>query len=768
MLCAWRVALAVVLAVVAVGCSRDWDGLVEEARKHQADSDAGDVVDGGHDAGGDAGVEEDAGGDAATPDAAADAGMGTDAAAPDAGACDAGDEDEDGVCDDVDDCFGIGPEDDDGDGICDDRECVRYVRPNGLDDNGGLSWDDAVRHVQQAIGLAQGEQCDVWVAEGTYVPTLDENGDTTPPDPRELSFVTTPGVSLYGGFAGNESDREDRPWPRLPTVLSGDLGVVGDDSDNAYHVVMATNDVVIDGFTIAGGRVRVSRTGMRDRGAGLRAEAADRLFVRDVWIQDNAAVSGGGVFVLDSADVKLQGVVVEGNSADLVGGGVFVQGSQVIIDQSEIRQNVAVTGAGVRVEGSTLDLVASQVNDNTGHGLSVDNANEPMMGVNLYESIVFANTRGGLFAVGGQLYIEGSMVVANAGAPEGAGVYLDSGDLELSTSVVSHNDVGGSTGNGAGVWVGQSNLTITDSSFVRNLAGNVGGAVYAQTTASLPASTYIQGTNFVGNASTGGGGAIYSTGPILDVVDSGFFANEAFDGNGAGIAVLPPDGELYVSGSTFGVNTAGSYGGAIYFEGTDLTWVNGVAYGNAPDTLTHTTGVVDVDSLCADYPPPGSGIIDLDGSVEALGAPFDAIPGSGELYLYQPTGGTASACVDAGNMTIADDDLSEWPNMTTALTGDLDVGRVDLGRHYAPDKALIDFVDTSTADLVAWSSVRADRCWLFLYGVEANGNPYTTVRELDPVELDFGNEMLPTGFAGGVTLACFGVSGEPAVVAEVL
>ncbi|OON92301.1 MAG: hypothetical protein ATN34_00765 [Epulopiscium sp. Nele67-Bin002] len=60
-------------------------------------------------------------------------------------------------------------------------------------------------------------------------------------------------VSVYGGFDGNETSLSERNWEENLTVLSGDIGVRGDNSDNSIKVVIAANNI-IDGFTITAGQ----------------------------------------------------------------------------------------------------------------------------------------------------------------------------------------------------------------------------------------------------------------------------------------------------------------------------------------------------------------------------------------------------------------------------------------------------------------------------------------------------------------------------------
>jgi hypothetical protein len=121
----------------------------------------------------------------------------------------------------------------------------------------GKDWSTAFNNLEDALSAAvniTGTK-DIWVARGTYKPGL--NGE------RDKSFNLIQGISLLGGFAGNEFNYYDRKPEVNKSVLSGDLD--GDEarSDNdAYHVITlidtsgatgAGGGIRIDGFTIEGG-----------------------------------------------------------------------------------------------------------------------------------------------------------------------------------------------------------------------------------------------------------------------------------------------------------------------------------------------------------------------------------------------------------------------------------------------------------------------------------------------------------------------------------
>ena len=101
------------------------------------------------------------------------------------------------------------------------RSTVLYVDKdaNGMGD--GTSWTNAYTDLGEAL-VGQHSFNEVWVAEGTYLP-----GEI-----RASFFLLPPNVSVYGGFSGNETTRSQRDILANPTILSGDIGTQGDQTDN--------------------------------------------------------------------------------------------------------------------------------------------------------------------------------------------------------------------------------------------------------------------------------------------------------------------------------------------------------------------------------------------------------------------------------------------------------------------------------------------------------------------------------------------------------
>ncbi len=196
----------------------------------------------------------------------------------------------------------------------------------------GSDWGQAMT-LQAA--LTSGGGCDeIWVKAGTYTPGVT----------REDSFQILPGVAVYGGFAGDELVRTTRNVATHLTILSGDIGVAGDNTDNSYHVVFMdgtqgtkiTATTVLDGFTIRDGNADGS--GSQNSGGGLYCDGSGDTShecspsLRNLVFSDNSAGFGGGAVANygingGTSSPSLSNVIFRDNSAGVFGGAIFNYGA---------------------------------------------------------------------------------------------------------------------------------------------------------------------------------------------------------------------------------------------------------------------------------------------------------------------------------------------------------------------------------------------------------------------------------------------------------
>jgi hypothetical protein len=157
----------------------------------------------------------------------------------------------------------------------------------------GSSWADAFTDLQSALRAATaGTTIDV--AQGTYKPTTDTN--------RNATIQLIDGVTLEGGFAGNiGADPNLRNTTATPTILSGDIGAVGNNSDNSYSVVNGGGTdatAVLDGFIVTGGNGDVGNIGQAGGGIDI---VNGTPIISDCTFTGNFGIYGGGLCSHDSS-----------------------------------------------------------------------------------------------------------------------------------------------------------------------------------------------------------------------------------------------------------------------------------------------------------------------------------------------------------------------------------------------------------------------------------------------------------------------------------
>ena len=171
------------------------------------------------------------------------------------------------------------------------RAATIYVNAARSDDSGDgvTSWATAKQTLGAALSqAASGDE--IWVVAGTYKPTTSTD--------QTISFVLKAGVGVYGGFAGGETTRDQRNWTANVTTLSGDIGNIGDNSDNSYHVVIASGDMVnavFDGFTVSGGNAIGGGMWPNDTGGGAFFSSVSRLTIINCTFCNNTSAAGGGM-----------------------------------------------------------------------------------------------------------------------------------------------------------------------------------------------------------------------------------------------------------------------------------------------------------------------------------------------------------------------------------------------------------------------------------------------------------------------------------------
>lgn len=199
---------------------------------------------------------------------------------------------------------------------------IRFVNMNLTTGSGdGSSWANAYRSGDAlAVALSASVAGDeIWVARGTYRPTLTTS--------RTATHQLKSGVAIYGGFTGTETIRDQRDPAANPTICTGDLLLndagVNNLTDNSFHVFVgsgAAATAILDGFTIRGGNANGLNASDQDKGGGILIVGSGAPTVRNCIVTGNRCTFGGGAVYIFTAGASFTDCRFESNVGGSFGG----------------------------------------------------------------------------------------------------------------------------------------------------------------------------------------------------------------------------------------------------------------------------------------------------------------------------------------------------------------------------------------------------------------------------------------------------------------
>lgn len=401
-----------------------------------------------------------------------------------------------------------------------------YVRPGGGGAQNGTSWANAYAELQTALTNAPGGS-EIWVAAGTYRPDLGANDPT-------MSFTLKNDVAIYGGFNGSETAREQRNVAANVTILSGDIGTPGVNTDNTHHVVFAqsvSNTGILDGFTIQDGYGLAAPENFQS-GGGVSFRSAGAT-LRNLVIRNCTGLDGGGMSARfgPPSPIVLENVTFQNNAAlsNRFGGGFATdQAGMITFVQCQFLGNSSSSGGAVSIafgSDATFTDCLFDGNHSTDDGGALTIANNP---AGQLTRVTFRN---------------------NTCADRGAAIYFISSQCALDACV-----------------------------FERNHASGSGGAIY-----STASTTILRNSRFHGNTAASQGGAIFGGGSAFIAVQGcavvGNVANSNFG------AMAQNTGFLIITNSTVTQNhTPGLVGGAVVAGGATGIYKNSIFWNNSDST----------------------------------------------------------------------------------------------------------------------------------------------------------------------------------------
>lgn len=451
---------------------------------------------------------------------------------------------------------------------------IRYVKPTATGTGDGSSWDNASGDLQKMIDeLADNnvsqQAGEVWVAAGTYKPQSQLISGMN----YSASFRMRDGISVYGGFEGDETSKQERAKGTMPwdftnvTVLeaayyesklawTNSKWTVGSDS---RHVVWFapmsgesdfTRITTLDGVTVQGGYAQ-GNTGLddflTDRGAGVYMDGANAYLSNCIVRENYATGNGGGVYLKNG---RVQTSLIYNNNADADGGAVYVE-NRGLVYRSMLTNNSALNGAGVYLYN--------------GAEASSDDPDHP------------------------EYLILSTCVVSNNTVRGNGAVYCDKGGVLMQNTITNNEcvtatdatDVNASqTG---GIYVDEYALVLNSVLWNNQMQGGTNIPMYARN----PSSSKVR---FMYNAISGVNNAIWNNTlqeQTLSLVDEN--AGKQDDGTSIGPRFTEPAADMNFSLNTdYGVQDEWKDGLISYYwkpiSGSNL-WARGMALGQLPSEV---------------------------------------------------------------------------------------------------------------------------------------------------------------------------------------
>ncbi|MCP4708741.1 MAG: PASTA domain-containing protein [Planctomycetes bacterium] len=217
---------------------------------------------------------------------------------------------------------------------------VYYVDgDNGEDPNNGLTWDTAKATIQGAVDAAVIDD-EIWVKGGTYAIFSQIQVDKA--------------VGIYGGFAGDETDRSQRDWVTNVTIVDG---------QNSTRIFKSADEPVIDGFSLINGYYDTSIGSLLGGGAlyfGGFGSVDKTARISNCIISDNAVYAdpiisegflGGGAIFVGAGMPIFTNCLITNNSTNAYGGAINIYSGSPDFINCTISQNIALSGGGLYLKG---------------------------------------------------------------------------------------------------------------------------------------------------------------------------------------------------------------------------------------------------------------------------------------------------------------------------------------------------------------------------------------------------------------------------------
>ncbi len=304
------------------------------------------------------------------------------------------------------------------------------------------------------------------LAKGTYTPTTLATDETT----RETSFTMKNHTAIIGGW-NNAYDFNSKTYT---SILSGDIGIKNDKSDNSYHLISNNNlasSAVLYGVTLSHGNA--NGTSPHNFGGAIYNKSSNPTITQSSF-SNNSSNQGGAIYN-DSSNPTITQSSFSNNSSNGNGGAISNYKSNPTITQSGFSNNSGGYGGGAIFNLESHPIITqSSFSNNSGPqegGAIYNNHSHPTIIQSSFSNNLATNGGGAIFQdndrnTGTTL---ANVILWGNTAPNGSQIYLNTDNNENENLILGSvilqdgvDNIGFNSANPSGKQVSEHNILTTD------------------------------------------------------------------------------------------------------------------------------------------------------------------------------------------------------------------------------------------------------------------------------------------------------------------
>ena len=400
-------------------------------------------------------------------------------------------------------------------------------------------------------------------------------------------------------------------------------------------------------------------------------------------LSGNQAHRGGGIYFAATQNIVVQNNTFTSNVADAPnenlrasGGGIYLATTTITLPTNTFSQNSALYGAGIYVAGAgqneiTQNNVTANTASKDGGGLYLDGSDAVLESNTVQDNRTTGGRGGGLYARNGQATLLDNAFVANLAALEGGGIFLSVDGTTL------HNDTlqGNQAGDGGGIYIdgptpgaAQAAPWINQVTLSENIASNHGGALFIRTSGAQITLNTIRD-----NQAAVDGGGVYVQESTLAAFSGNVIRDNHAGDQGGGLFITRRTEGRYQSNAI--VDNSASQGGGIFVGGASPIFVHTTLARNGSGLVAMVQDANETTVILSNTVVAGH-TLGLQGDTDATVATYATLWDTNDVDLFG--GGNLSSNANYNGAANFDaDGYHILPNSFAAnkgITGDVAVG----------------------------------------------------------------------------------------------